>query len=867
MVFSHSGDVDPVDEGWSRVDAIGTAGPVEENGFLAWAVDDPSTAGGSRYNYRKTPSASDIDAGHGLGWTLSARLRIVGSPDTPDFSVSVEFGDGLTRYALYFGSQADGDPIVILWDGGAIGSGLRHVVEGGGSRYHRYDLILDPTSGASRLLVEGVEVLQGYQGFPAAGVPPRVVWGSNHSAGAGRAHYNLVSWALPEDRDLDGIPDTADHCIFVQNQGNLDSNGDGLGDACQCLDLDGDGLLGDSDIQRYRAFLLDPDPDALSPEELVRCAGYGDFTRCDLLSLVLLRRSAAGLPPPPEPACAAATGFGNACGDGLCSEGCWAEPIGCQRDCGRCRVGAPCVINADCASGICLDRHCAAREPFDPLSPGFPEECADGVCNGSDSCTTVGFHGCPDDCGKCKEAGTIRECRDDTECGGSRVCQPEGICGPCTQDSDCGKGVCMADGSCADHCIEDRDCRSETGECLVEGRCNVSGFGCAVDSDCTDQNDDFCNTDFHRIPGTTGFFGLCSDFATVCPNDGSEEIIGETIVGGCRDVGDPSGICYRRKICHRPVSTGVFCGSLFANKCPNLAPCSLDADCLSGNCFQPALKYLRVGLLLEAGLDLVIPGEVNIPFPGVCTPALPPGGPCEGDGQCVTNNCSVFGFCSTDQFEPCLIDSNCNAANPRCVNGVCVPDRCGDGFCEDLESACQQRPMQFQSPVNFCQEDCGKCPYPGFCTSDVECASGVCDATVLGSGECAKICGDGFCDDAERCTKNLILFSSSCPTDCGRCNNGYRCSTGSQCASGHCEQGFCAPPPPTCNDLGSCPNGSVCSANGDCASGRCLGSPLGGTRYCIQTGCTAPGGFCLSSSSCCDFPGVNLSCKLGFCRP
>ncbi|MFQ5515736.1 MAG: IPT/TIG domain-containing protein [Myxococcota bacterium] len=112
------------------------------------------------------------------------------------------------------------------------------------------------------------------------------------------------------DIDGDGWPDAEDDCPVTADPDQLDSDGDGIGDACQCGDIDRDGLLRPSDSAAFRAHLADPVATPLSPEAQSKCTVIGVDRPCDLLDVVVIRRALALPPRPPAPAqvCRAATG-------------------------------------------------------------------------------------------------------------------------------------------------------------------------------------------------------------------------------------------------------------------------------------------------------------------------------------------------------------------------------------------------------------------------------------------------------------------------------------------------------------------------------------------------------------------------------
>lgn len=122
--------------------------------------------------------------------------------------------------------------------------------------------------------------------------------------------YHLVVAQPPfADVDGDGVSDAIDNCPYRSNPSQVDRGGigddtqNGIGDACECGDVNGDGMVTLLDAMLYqRALLIPPSAEIARPE----LCNVGGTPQCTLADAGILRR--AFLSPPAatiQPVCAA----------------------------------------------------------------------------------------------------------------------------------------------------------------------------------------------------------------------------------------------------------------------------------------------------------------------------------------------------------------------------------------------------------------------------------------------------------------------------------------------------------------------------------------------------------------------------------
>jgi hypothetical protein len=285
VLIQHNGNTNPTTENfglWPYNGGISTSALASDLGQPAWQISNTGGAAQAVYGQLggtgpwfpggsglTAAQISDIDS---EGFILSLRARIVSGPTynasgTQHAAVMATVAGAFNnRFDIQLGSDGAGNTLVILpnsvtdsSDGTSTSStnyaGAPLVISG--TAYHFYQLIYNPTSQTSTLLVDGQVTEKGYAGASIVGGGTTtsnygLVFGSINFATANFAQAKLAT-IQPGDFNFDGHVDAAD--ILPMEQALVDLPGYQLkynlatNQLTKIGDLNGDGVFNNADLQ------------------------------------------------------------------------------------------------------------------------------------------------------------------------------------------------------------------------------------------------------------------------------------------------------------------------------------------------------------------------------------------------------------------------------------------------------------------------------------------------------------------------------------------------------------------------------------------------------------------------------------------
>jgi hypothetical protein len=180
-------------------------------------------------------------------------------------------------------------------------------------------------------------------------------------------------------------------------------------------------------------------------------------------------------------------------------------------------------------------------------------------------------------------------------------------------------------------------------------------------------------------------------------------------------------------------------GAGYCDGVGNCVECIDGTQCMSGVCDT----FFNTCIAPDC-MDTVLNGaETDVDCGGGMCTGCADGQMCNGPTDCVNGNCNA-GTCA-----PCIIDTDCAAANTWCDAGVCLPQKMDGDACGGANECLN----------GFCPADDGVCcdvACEGLCESCVaadtgQAADGTCDAVIAATdpkGECTLdplTCQGDFC--------------------------------------------------------------------------------------------------------------------------
>ncbi len=506
-----------------------------------------------------------------------------------------------------------------------------------------------------------------------------------------------------KDTDGDTLNDWRDNCAVTKNINQLDSDADGRGDACQCLNV---------------------------PNGTACSTGCKTGMTCQ------------------SGACTGGTNVANGttCATGnLCkqSETCTSGVCGGgSNKTGSCSTGNPCKQSETCTSGVCgggsnRTGSCATGNPCKQS-----ETCTSGVCGGGSNRT-----------GSCSTGNQCRQSETCTSgvCGGGSNKTNGTACGDgnlCTQSDTCQSGICTGASpiTClADQCHNTGSCDKTMGVCPSR---KANGTTCTDSNACTQT--DTCQagacvganpvvcmaSDQCHVAGVcnTGT-GICSNpnanNGTTC-NDNNACTQTSTCQAGLCTGANPvvctaSDQCHVAGVCN--TGTGV-CSNPNAN---NGTTCNDNNACTQTSTCQAGLCTGANPVVCLASDQCHVAGVCN-PANGTCSnPNASNGTTCNDNNACTQTSTCQTGICMGTNPVVCTASDQCHVAGVcNTGTGVCSNPNAPNGTTCNDNNACTQ--------TSTCQTGMCTGANPVVCTASDPChVAGVCNPA---NGTCSNPPGE-----------------------------------------------------------------------------------------------------------------------------
>jgi RHS repeat-associated protein len=592
-----------------------------------------------------------------------------------------------------------------------------------------------------------------------------------------------------ENKDTDGdtLNDWRDNCPVTKNANQLDNDGDGLGDACQCLNVP---------------------------------SGTTCSTSCKTGQTCQSGACAGGSNASNGTACST----GNACKTGeICTSGSCGG--GTNKAAGTaCSTGNPCKSGETCTTGACGGG----------TNKAAGTACSTGnACKSGETCTNGTCGG-----GTNKAAGTA--CSTGNPCKSGETCT-SGTCGGganrtgscddgnlCTQSDSCQSGICVGSTpiTCAtDACHNAGACAPTSGVCPAR---KADGTSCSDGNACNGA--EACGA------------GVCAagtppvvDDGNPCTTDACSPTGGVTHVAVANGTSCSDGnACNGAETCQS--------GTCAAGVPPMVNdgnPCTTDACSPTGG-----VTHVSVANGTSCSDGNACNGAETCQF-GTCAAGVPP---VVNDGNpCTTDACSPAGgvtHVAVANGTSCSDGNACNGAE-TCQAGACAagtPPVVNDG------NPCTTDACSATGGVTHVAVANGtSCSDGNACNGAETCQSGACAAGTPPMVNDGNPCTADACSPTGGVTHTAVADGTSC-SDGNACNGVETCTAG-VCKPGTplvvddsnpCTADACSPTggvshSPVANGT-ACDDGNACTVADSCSAGACKPGPPAPTATCTAAG-------------------------------